>query len=166
MWHVAYASAHGEQQLSKYLAIHGVESYTPQFPPPPRTKAGSVRDRQHRWVFPGYVFFRIPTGFAEWDIIRWAPGVKRLLQEDGDPARLSDDVIGRLRQRLAERSMSSLERRFERGQAVVVQSGPLRMVDAIFDRELDTSARLRILIHLLGRQVPVEVDAAIVRATG
>lgn len=166
MWNVAYASPHGEPQLCKYLAIQGIESYTPQFPPPPRTKAGSVRDRQHRWVFPGYVFFRIPTGFAEWDIIRWAPGVRRLLQEDGAPAGMSDEVIGRLRQRLAERSMTPLEQRFHRGQAVVIQSGPLRMVDAIFERELDTSARLRILINLLGRPLPVEVDAAIVRATG
>jgi transcription antitermination factor NusG len=166
MWHVAYASPHGEPQLCKYMAIHGVESYTPQFPPPPRTKPGSVRDRQHRWVFPGYVFFRIPTGFAEWDIIRWAPGVRRLLQQDGNPAGLSDEIIGRLRQRLAERSMALAERRFTRGQAVVIQSGPLRMVDAIFERELDTNARLRVLVNLLGRPLPVDVDAAIVRAAG
>lgn len=166
MWHVAYASPHGEPQLCKYMAIHGVESYTPQFPPALRTKPGSVRDRQHRWVFPGYVFFRIPTGFAEWDIIRWAPGVRRLLQQDGSPAGLSDEIIGRLRQRLAERSMAPAERRFTRGQAVVIESGPLRMVDAIFERELDSSERLRILVNLLGRSVPVDLDAAIVRAAG
>ena len=164
MWNLVYASPHGEPQVCKYLAIKGVESYVPEFPPPPRTRSGSVRDRKHRWVFPGYVFFRIPTGFAEWDVIRWAPGVRRVLQEDGEPAGLSDAVVGRLRQRLAERSMTPTERRFSRGQAVAIQSGPLRMVDAIFDTELETSARLRVLIHLLGRRVPVEVDAAIVRA--
>jgi transcription antitermination factor NusG len=166
MWHVAYASPQCEPQVCKYLAIHSVESYAPQFPPPPRTKPGSVRDRKHRWVFPGYVFFRIPTGFSEWDIIRWAPGVNRLLHQDGEPARLSDEIVGRLRERLAERSMTPLERRFHRGQAVVIESGPLRMVDAIFEKELDASARLRVLVHLLGRFVPVEVDAAIVRAAG
>jgi transcription antitermination factor NusG len=166
MWNVAYATPHGEPQVCKYLAIHGIESYAPQFPPPPRTKPGSVRDRKHRWVFPGYVFFRIPTGFSEWDIIRWAPGVRRLLQEDGQPASLSDQVVGRLRQRLAERSMTPTERRFTQGQTVVIQSGPLRMVDAIFDKELDSSARLRVLVYLLGRRMPVDVDAAIVRAAG
>ena len=166
MWNVAYASPHGEPQVCKYLAIHGIESYAPEFPPPPRTRPGSVRDRKHRWLFPGYVFFRIPTGFAEWDIIRWAPGVRRMLQEDGEPAGLSDQVVGRLRQRLAERTLRPAERGFHHGQTVVIQSGPLRMVDAMFDKELDTGARLRVLVHLLGRRVLVDVDAAIVRAAG
>src|SRR5438094_10651521 len=116
MWNVVYASPHGEPQVCKYLAIHGVESYTPEFPPPPRTKPGSVRDRKHRWVFPGYVLFRTPTGFAAWDIIRWAPGVHRVLLEDGEPGGLPDEVVGRLRQRLAERSMTAAERRFGPGQ--------------------------------------------------
>ena len=166
MWHVAYASPHCEPQVCKYLAVHGVESYAPQFPPPPRTRAGSVRDRKHRWVFPGYVFFRIPTGFVDWDTIRWAPGVRRVLQQDGGPALLTDEIVARLRQRLAERSMSLAGRRFHQGQAVTIQSGPLRMVDAIFETELETSARVRILINLLGRPVPVDVDAAMVRAVG
>jgi transcription antitermination factor NusG len=166
MWHVVHASPHCEPQVCKYMAVHGMESYAPQFPPSPRTKPGSVRDRQHRWVFPGYVFFRIPTGFAEWDIIRWAPGVRRMLQEDGGPAALSDEIIGRLRQRLAERSLTPAQQRFCQGQAVLIQRGPLRMVDAIFDKELDAPARVRILVHLLGRSVPVEVDPAILRAVG
>jgi transcription antitermination factor NusG len=166
MWNVAYASPHGEPQVCKYLAIHGIETYAPEFPPGPRTKSGSVRDRKHRWVFPGYVFFRIPTGFAEWDIIRWAPGVRRMLQEDGEPASLSDEIVGRLRQRLAERSLVPTMSRLRQGDRLVIESGPLRMVDAIFDKELDTGARLRILIDLLGRRVPVEVDAATVRAVG
>jgi transcription antitermination factor NusG len=164
MWNVAYASPHGEPQVCKYLAIHGIESYTPQFPAPPGTRPGSVRDRRQRWVFPGYVFFRIPTGFAEWDIIRWAPGVRRLLQEDGSPAGLSDEVVGRLRQRLAERSMTPAQRKFSPGQHMVIESGPLKMVDAIFEKNLDAVARVRILVNLLGRVLPVDVDSAIVRA--
>lgn len=166
MWHVLHAAPNCEPQVSKYLGLHGVEAYAPQFPPPPRTKAGSVRDRKHRWVFPGYVFFKIGEGFSSWDLIRWAPGVRRMLQEDGAPATLSDDVITHLRLRLAERQLTPVRASLYKGQRVVIESGPLRMVDAIFEKNLDASQRVQVLVQLLGRPLAVELDAAIVRAAG
>src|SRR5579864_8788511 len=91
MWHVLHAAPNCEPQVCKYLGLHGIDGYAPQFPPPARTKPGSVRDRKQRWVFPGYVFFKIEEGFSSWDLIRWAPGVRRMLQEDGAPATLRDE---------------------------------------------------------------------------
>ena len=82
MWNVLHVAPNGEPQVCKYLGLHGIEGYAPQFPPPTRTRAGSVRDRRRRWVFPGYVFCKIADGFTQWDLIRWAPGVRRMLQED------------------------------------------------------------------------------------
>ena len=166
MWHVLYVAPHSEPQLCKFLWVHGVEVVAPQFPPSPRTRPGSVRDRRNRFVFPGYVFFRVPVTFANWDLIRWAPGVRRVLQEDGSAACLSDDVVDHIQRRLAERSLRAQRQRFVRNQPVIIQSGPLRMVDAIFERELDVPERVRILVQLLGRSVPVEVDPAILRAAG
>ena len=166
MWHVLHVAPQCEPQVCKYLAVHGVESYAPQFPPPPRTRPGSVRDRKHRWVFPGYVFLRAPDDFSQWDLIRWAPGVRRMLDQDGSPGVLRDEIIDHLRRRLAERELIALRPRFETGQPVVIQTGPLRMVDAIFERELDAPERVRILVRLLGRPLSVEVDPAILRPAG
>jgi transcription antitermination factor NusG len=117
-------------------------------------------------VFPGYLFFRVPVSFNNWDLIRWAPGVRRVLQADGSAACLTDEVIGHLQRRLAERGLRPERRNFRPGQPVVVQSGPLQMVDAIFDKELDAPDRVRILVQLLGRPVSVEVDPTILRAAG
>src|SRR4030088_624247 len=88
MWHVVHVSPNGEPQVCKYLGLQGIEAYAPRFPAPPRTKPGSVRDRRQRWVFPGYVFFKIAAGFERSDLIRWAPGVRRMLQEGGGAATL------------------------------------------------------------------------------
>ena len=165
MWHVLHAAPHCEPQVCKFLAVHEVEEYAPQFPPPPRTRPGSVRDRKHRWVFPGYVFFRVPEEFTQWDLIRWAPGVRRMLDADGGPAVLTDEVVDHIRRRLAERSLTPAAPRYQPGQRVQIQSGALRMVDAIFDRELDAPSRVRILVRLLGRQLPIEVDPAILRVS-
>jgi transcriptional antiterminator RfaH len=166
MWRVLHVSALCEPQVCKYLSGHALENYAPQFPPPPRTKPGSVRDRRFRWVFPGYVFLRPPEGFNQWDLIRWGPGVRRLLQQDGGPALLSDEVVDHIRRRLAAGSLPMPAPRFKPGQPVVIQSGPLRMIDAIFERELDAPSRVRLLVQLLGRPLSVEVDLAILRAAG
>jgi transcription antitermination factor NusG len=164
MWKVLHVAPNAEPPVCKYLGLHDIEGYAPRFPPPPRTKPGSVRDRKSRWVFPGYVFVKIEDGFARWDVIRWAPGVRRMLQADGEPGTVDDSVVDHVRRRLAERSLTPIRPLLHKGQSVVIQSGPLRMVDAIFERNLDASGRVQVLIQLLGRPLAVEVDAAIVRA--
>ena len=150
MWHVLHAAPNCEPQVCKFLGVHGIDGYAPQFPPAPRTKPGSVRDRKHRWVFPGYVFFRPDESFARWDLIRWAPGVRRMLDQDGSPAILAE--------------LRPAGRALQKGQPVLIQSGPLRMVDAIFEKNLDATQRVQVLVQLLGRPLLVELDAAIVRA--
>jgi len=164
MWNVLHVAPNGEPQVCKYLGLHGIEGYAPQFPPPPRTKAGSVRDRRRRWVFPGYVFCKIADGFTQWDLIRWAPGVRRMLQEDGEPGTVDDVFVDHVRRRLADRSLAASRPLFRKGQPIVIQSGPLKMLDAIFEKNLDASQRVQVLVQLLGRPLTVEVDAAIVRA--
>ena len=166
MWHVLHVAPNSETQVCKFLGLHEIEGYAPQFPPPPRTKPGSVRDRKQRWVFPGYVFIKPEPGFSRWDLIRWAPGVRRMLDQDGAPGQLEDEVVDHLRRRLAERQLAPRNASLYKGQRVVIEGGPLRMVDAIFERNLDASQRVLVLVQLLGRPLAVELDAAIVRAAG
>jgi transcription antitermination factor NusG len=166
MWHVLHTAPQAEPQVCKFLAVQGLDTYAPQFLPPTRTKRGSVRDRRRRWVFPGYLFLKVPDGFMQWDVIRWAPGVRRLLQEEGAPAVLADSIIEHLRLRLAENRFSTPRQTFHPGQRVLIERGPLAAVDAIFDSELDARARVRVLVQLLGRQVAVEIDPAALRPAG
>ena len=167
MWHVLHVSPNCETQVSKLLALLDVECYAPQFAAPPRTKPGSVRDRRARWVFPGYVFFKIAESFSRWDTIRWAPGVRRILQQDDAPGVVADEVVEHLRGRLQDQVLAQAPlHRFRPGQAVAIERGPLAMVDAIFRRHLPASQRVEILVHLLGRPLTVSVDSAILRPTG
>lgn len=160
MWNVAHVHPNHEAQVAKFLALHDIDIYCPRFAAPAGTRPGSVRDGRPRWVFPGYIFFKVPQGFARWELVLWAPGVRRVLSDDGAPSPVSDAVVARLRTRLAQPTGRSP---FRRGQRIVIERGPLAMVDAIFDRELNTSERVQVLVRLLGRPVTVVVDAAILR---
>lgn len=166
MWHVLHVAPNNELQVSRLLSLRGMETFAPQFPAPPRTRPGSVRDRRARWLFPGYLFFKVGSGFPDWETIRWAPGVRRVLQQDGSPGVVGEDVVEHIRLRLREHAVTPPEPRFQRGQAVVIERGPLAMVDAIFQRQLPASRRVEILVQMLGRPLSVTVDSAILRPTG
>jgi transcription antitermination factor NusG len=166
MWHVVSTAPSTELKVCRFLVLHGVESYAPEFPQRRRTHPGSVRARRHHWVFPGYVFFRAPTGFSAWHLVYWAPGVRQLLRNGTAPAVMDDAVLEELRQRLATTQPRHLGAGFRPGQRVRVEDGPLAMIDAVFDRCLQAPDRVRILVQLLGRQIPVDVNATILSAAG
>ena len=159
-----HTNANAEGQVSKFLGLHDIQVYAPRFPAPAGTRPGSVRDRRPRWVFPNYLFVKLPVGFSRWDVIQWAPGVRRLLNEGGAPASVPDAVVARLRLRLAQ--APGRRPAFTRGQAVIIERGPLAMVDALYDQELNTSERVQVLVQLLGRPMTVVVDAAMLRPAG
>jgi transcription antitermination factor NusG len=164
VWNVVHTHPNHENQVAKFLALHGIEVYVPRFPAAAGTRSGSVRDLRPRLVFPGYLFLKPPVGFGRWDVVRWAPGVRRVLGDGGSPSGVPDAVVDRIGVRLAQ--ATGRRPAFTRGQPVVIERGPLAMVDAIFDRELNTSERVQVLVQLLGRPMTVVVDAAILRATG
>ena len=157
-WWTLQTAPHNELHVCKHLSVLGLECYAPEFAPPRDTRPGSVRDRRHRWVFPGYVFFRSPADPRAWATVRWVPGVVRVLEHGGAPALLSDTVIRQLRQRITERTLRQPGRRWASGERVLIVRGPLAQLDAIFDQELDAPARVQILVHLMGRDLPVSID--------
>ncbi len=158
MWHVLHTQPRRELQVARLLSHESIESYVPEFPPAPRTKVGSKRDQLRQRLFPGYMFFRVQEDFVRWEVIRWAPGVQRVLHVDGTPGVIADAVVDHIRERLADSSLRSARPRFQRGDMVVIERGPLTAVDAIFDRELDSASRVQILVNMMGRSLPVRID--------
>ena len=165
-WWVLQTTSKREPLVCRQLAMRGLEHYAPEFPRRGRTRPGSVRDERRRMIFPGYVFCR-PAGCADVHVaLKRAPGVLRILGEDGvdgEPASVPDAVVRHVRRRVAERAQGLDRAEFRRGQRVVVEGGPMASVDAIFDRELHASARVRILVDMMGRTVPMDIDPADLR---
>lgn len=166
MWGVVQVAPNSERAVCGLLALSQIETYAPRFPPPRRTRPGSVRHQRPRWVFPGYLFYRVADDFEDWNAIRWAAGVRRVLQVDGAPAVVGGAVIEHLRRRLAEGSLQDSTSAFVPGQLVHIERGPLAAVDAIFERELDSPARVQILVNLVGRQLSVRIDPEVLRNAG
>lgn len=167
-WWVLQTAPRQERPVCRQLATLDMEHYAPELPHGGQTRAGSVRDRRSRMVFPGYVFCCPAQNASVHHAIRWAPGVVRILGEDHDhtPAAVPDAVIRHLRQRIAETSAGARHRGFVRGEQVVIESGPMASLDAIFDRHLGAATRVRILVEMMGHTVPMHIDPMRLRSFG
>src|SRR5437879_12846481 len=114
MWHALYTAPNRERQVAQLLEQRAVPTYLPRFDSPGRTKAGSVRDRRPRWVFPGYVFFRVPPESGGWQHIGRTAGVRRGLSQDNQPAAPAGTRIehpeNRRRERLRQPPPTEIQR--------------------------------------------------------
>ncbi len=147
--------------MASVLRSRELEAYVPEFRKPPRTRAGSVRDRRSRLVFPGYVFFRVWDGFSQWDQISWAPCVHGILTQDGLPGGVEDSVVGYLDRRLADGQLGPPRNLGPRpGDRVSIRNGPLAAVDAIFEREIRDGDEVQVLIQMMGRPTSLRINRA------
>ena len=79
---------------------------------------------------------------------------------DGQPSVVGDEVIETIRRRLEQMEVSGypVEQRFKSGDRVLIKSGPLRDLEAIFDKSVSSSDRAKILVDILGRLTTCEVE--------
>jgi transcriptional antiterminator RfaH len=107
-------------------------------------------------LFPGYLFGRLDPELAELRLASYTPGIHYVVGYGGEPYPVPDDLILYIRQRLDRRQARLDHDDLRHGDRLVILSGPLRGVEAIFDRHLSATGRVRILVQILKRLCPAE----------
>ena len=115
--------------------------------------------------FPGYLFVVLDLDRDRWRSINSTLGVQRLVMASGEarPAPLPKGIIEALRCDADSRGCLRFEELLRVGQAVQILGGPFgdRMGELI---GRDDAGRVRVLIELLGGQVPVVLSRSEVMA--
>ncbi len=93
--------------------------------------------------------------------------MRYLVQFGGKPARMDERVVAKIREHLAQpQALDERGEILEPGDHVVITTEPLRDVDAIFDKRLSATGRVRVLVQMLRRWNVVELDAQQVQKVG
>lgn len=161
-WYVMHVRRGSQPQVAAYLEGKGIEAYLPVIKRPGRAR-GSVTTVP---LFPGYFFVRLDLQLEEWLIARSAPGVQYLLGGRGAPTPVADEILGAIRERVEAELSRGVAVPFRAGERVRLTEGSLRDVEAVFDRTLNASGRVRVLIRMVGREVPAEVPVDALKRTG
>lgn len=155
-WFAVKTHPRREQQVRTVLARSGVDVYVPLIPT--RRRPGEVAVRLEL-LFPGYVFSRLELGTSQWIAARWAPGVAYFLGAGGVPTALPDALIDGIRARVDSQAGAAFPPAFSRGDRVAIKGGPLDGLEAIFENTLSGTGRVRVLLEMVSRLVPVVLAA-------
>jgi transcription elongation factor/antiterminator RfaH len=152
-WYALYTKPHKEHQVDAFLQGRGIETYLPTV----RRKVRR-RDRPERVIyFPCYLFARLDFEVTPRSSIAWMPGIRRIVGHGEQPAVVAGEIVDLIRRRLEGVEQVGYTD-LKPGDRVRITSGPLRDLDAVFDQALSAADRVRILLDVMGRMTPVEID--------
>lgn len=152
-WYALYTKPKKEQQVNSWLQEQQVETYLPTV-----MRKRRRRDRPDRMVyFPCYLFARLDLQVTPHSSIAWMPGVRHVVSFGDQPAIVADEIIDLIQQRLGTIEVVG-SGKFHPGDPVRITSGPLKDLEAVFDQTLSAAEKVRILLYVMGRMTPVDLD--------
>lgn len=124
-----------------------------------RVKNGRKRT-QHVIYFPGYVLIKMNLTDDLWHLLMDIPRVAGFVGGNNrEPHPLSEDELGHIRSQMSEGfRQATMKEEFEVGQQVMVIDGPFANFSGKIDEVNVEKNKLRVLISILGRSTPVELD--------
>ena len=158
-WYLVYTKPRQEQTALVNLERQGYSCYLP------RLRMEKIRSQRATVVveamFPRYLFVRLGSDGSSksWAPVRSTLGVERLICFGARPARVDDALVGLLRQREQAQPTQTL---FQPGERVCIASGPFAGIEAVFHTG-NAQQRVLILLEVLGKTVPMHIEAAQLR---
>jgi transcriptional antiterminator NusG len=121
------------------------------------TKDGQKVQTEKR-VLPGYVLVNADLDDEAWTVVKNTPGVTGFVGAGSKPVPLSKPEVDRiLRTGAGEAARPRAEVEFQLGESVKVTSGPLSDFDGEIVEVNPEQQKLKVLVDIFERQVPVEL---------
>ncbi len=118
-----------------------------------------------RRFYPSYVLVEMAMNNETWQLVSNAPGVTGFIGNRQRPQPLKDSEVERvLSQMEHKKGRPSHEVPFQVGDSVMVVDGPFADFSGVVDEINPMRGRLKVMVTILGRPTPVELDILQVRA--
>lgn len=107
-------------------------------------------------LFPNYLFARLDLE-CHYYKVKWTRGVNRILGIGSEPTPISEVVIQMIKDRMGDDDTVKLLEDLQEGNLVQITSGPLKDFVGVFRKGLSSGGRARILLNLIGTDLPVQI---------
>jgi transcription elongation factor/antiterminator RfaH len=160
-WYVIRSKPRRERFVHDQLSSQGLEVFFPSV----KVHPVNPRSARERAYFPSYLFVHLDLVIVGVNRLRWLPAAVGLLEFGGEPAIVPDLLVAQLKRKVSsiQAAGGMVFADLNKGDTIKITSGPFAGYEAIFDLRLKGSDRVRVLLELLRRQVPLELDAGSIR---
>ena len=149
-WYAIHTKRCQEKRAAENLNAWGIETLAPWVTPQPPSPFP-------RPLFPGYIFARCDPASMLHNV-HFTRGVSSIVSFGGGPAVVMDEVIAAIRSRIDDCGRVACEPRpLKAGDAVIIETGPLRNFQGVFERDLSDGERVRILLETVAYSAHAEI---------
>ncbi len=142
-WFVINTKPKKEFQVEKLFTEGGIKIYNPKY----------RHENKIKTFFPGYgfIYFDFP---AQYQLVRYTRGVKRVIGNRGSPTPIPEEVIREIKSREIDGLIELYKygKEPEVGDEIEVMEGPLKGLRGIFKKELTAKERVLILLNYVTYQ--------------
>ena len=161
-WYVLRSKPKKESFAAGLLERAGIEVYLPQI----KTRGRVDGTHTIAPLFPGYFFSRLDPLEGEIRLATYTSGVRYVVGYAEEPCPVPETLIATIRERLRQTGVLAPMPGLRQGDQLVITSGPLQGVEAVFDRRLSNRGRVRVLVHILEHVWRTELHIEQLRSVG
>jgi len=154
-WYIIHTKQRDEHRVETHLLNQKIETFLPLIETHQCRNAKMVQIIKP--FFPNYLFARLDIKLHYYKA-KWTRGVSKILGTGDGPVPISDKVIQAIKERTGKGNLVKLEEEFKEGDLVQITSGPFKELNGIFQKKISDNGRVRILLNLIGVEVPVRID--------
>jgi transcription elongation factor/antiterminator RfaH len=154
-WYVIQTKPGNERRVGMNLAHQGIETFLPLFESPRYCHGRIIQEIKP--LFTNYLFTRLNIN-SHYYKVKYTRGVNRILGNGIEPVPVSEKVIRTIKERMGKDDLVKLEEDWREGDPVRIHSGPFKELIGIFQKKMSDNGRVRILLNLIGVDVPVQIS--------
>ncbi len=154
-WYVVQTKPCNEHRVETNLSNQEIEAFLPL--------CENFQYAQGRLIekikplFPNYLFAKLDIE-AHYYKVKWTRGVSKILGVGGGPIPISEKVVLAIKERMGESNLVRLDDGWVQGSVVQFTSGPFKDLTGVFDKKMSDGKRVKVLLNLIGVDVPVQVS--------
>jgi transcriptional antiterminator RfaH len=157
LWYVIHTNPRQEIRAESNLQAWGIETYLPKI----RESHLNQHNSNHIWLikplFLRYLFARFRFNVFGHKI-RYTRGVREIVGFGEIPVPIDDEIIKLIQSRQDELGYVKLEDEIRPGDEVVVKNGIFKGIHGVFERNMNSSERVVILLKAIQFQAHIIVD--------
>jgi transcription elongation factor/antiterminator RfaH len=155
LWYVIQTKPGDEGRVKTNLLKQEIETFLPLLETYQYCAGKMVQ--KIKPLFTNYLFARLDLDLHYYKV-KWTRGVNKILGNGKEPVPLSEEVIQAIKERSGKDNLVKLEDEVKGGDLVQVTSGPLKNLRGVFQKMMSGKGRVKILLSLIGVDVPVQMS--------
>ena len=157
LWYAIHTHLHQETRAEANLEAWHVGTFYPKVKSKRRNEFNGAITYITKPLFPGYLFARFELGQLL-NKVSLTRGVASVVSFAGTPCPIEDEVIEFIRQRADNNGFVQLDEPLKPGDKVVMKGGMLDSLSGVFEREMNDSERVMILLQTISYQGHIIVE--------